>query len=233
MVSALVALATLAFTPAAHAGWVFPGSSFGVGPDNNGWGVGGQRWFWGVDAQQRANLGFGPFGQSLGVDPQQGDGMWSSNPPQWGMKPPFAPMWGTNAQQTFGADPFSVYLGVNGPRWFWGMDPQQSFGASWSPLWGFRNPWIGMNPQPTFNPYAVPYYGAYSQQSMGMPLMNPWMGMNPQVMPAQMPQNQQQADALPVQCTINAVAALTKSVNDCEKAGGEIVKKSAASNSSR
>ncbi len=50
------------------------------------------------------------------------------------------------------------------------------------------------------------------------------MGINPNgSYPAasQMPY-QAQAGAQPVQCSINTVAALTKSVDDCEKAGGDV-----------
>ncbi len=47
----------------------------------------------------------------------------------------------------------------------------------------------------------------------------PLYGMNPQQGGAQQPSGMQ-----PVQCTINAVPALTKSVDDCEKAGGDVAK---------
>jgi hypothetical protein len=82
-----------------------------------------------------------------------------------------------------------------------------------------------MNPQQNVGlmPY-VPWLGMNPQQNVGF--APPWIGVNPQQGVGQ----QAQSGAQPVQCTINAVPALTKSVDDCEKAGGDVAKsKTAAS----
>ena len=75
-----------------------------------------------------------------------------------------------------------------------------------------------MNPQQTLAMWPnAPLYGMNPQQTVGF-FPYPWLDMNPQ----QQGQPAQQGGAQPVQCTINTVAALTKSVDDCEKAGGDV-----------
>lgn len=219
---AALALAAMTISGTATAELYSPLLSWGMGP--------------------RANLGFGPFGQSMGVDPLQGDGMWSSNPPQWGMNPQsnIPPI----AQQNFGTDPFAVYLGVGGPRWLWGMNPQQNANLGFGPfgqslgVWPVQN--MGINPYfPTWGMARGPSWGTSPQQNFHFGPF-PYLGMNPQYPPLPAayitgPQMQapQQTSANFVQCSINTVAALTRSVSDCEKAGGEAVKQPVADNSSR
>jgi hypothetical protein len=101
------------------------------------------------------------------------------------------------------------------------MGPQQNFGVPSIPgpmVWGM-GPWmpsLGMNSQQSLGWYTSPVMGMNPQQNVGF--ASPWIGMPQQ----QGGQPAQQAAAQPVQCSINTVAALTKSVDDCEKAGGDV-----------
>ncbi len=67
------------------------------------------------------------------------------------------------------------------------------FGIS-TPFGGVSSPWLGLNGQPQVVQVMVPY-------------------------PVPAPQG---SAVQPVQCMINQVPALTKSVDDCEKAGGDV-----------
>jgi hypothetical protein len=193
-----------------------PAIGWGVGPDNNGWGL--RPGMWGVNPQQGTGTNFGVGGQRWfwGTDPQQGNGMWTSNPPQWGINPYF-PLWGMSPQQNVGFGPFP-HLGMNAPYPSlpaMSVYPQQNLGP-----WGH---WPGANPQQNFGPYPYPYFSA-NPQYPPLPAMNI---TGPQM------QQPQQAGTEPIHCSINGVAALTKSVNDCEKAGGETVKRSVATNNKK
>jgi hypothetical protein len=207
-------------------GFGFPGSNFGP-------------FSWGMDPRQNANLGlFSPY---WGMNPQQNVGLLF--PPHFGIgsqqnvglaPPPFG--WGMNPQQNVGIMPSPAYFGMSPqqnvglapPPFGWGMGPQQNFGVPSIPgpmVWGM-GPWmpsLGMNPQQSLGWYTSPVMGMNPQQNVGL-WVPPFMGINPNgSYPAasQMPYPAQ-AGAQPVQCSINNVAALTKSVDDCEKAGGDV-----------
>jgi hypothetical protein len=190
-----------------------PGQHFGLNP----YGA------WGMSPQQ--NVGFGPFGQSLGVGPENnGWGVLVQRPPIFGVGPDnngwgvsggsaiYNAMFGINPYSSFGWGPLGLGISPQQafcancrPSWF-GFNPEYSFGMDPQQNVGFINPWMGMSPQ----------------QNVGF--INPWMGMNPNgAMPAQ-PVSMQQGGLQGVQCTINGVGVLTKDADDCEHADGEVVK---------
>jgi hypothetical protein len=228
---AALVLAAATISTSANAGW---GSPFwGVGPENNGfgfgpagtWGVNNPRWF-GMGPQ--ANYGI-PTSILLGLNNQQSVGL-PPFPSYFGIGYPPLPAFGTGFDPRFGMSP-RANLAVMNPI-FWGMSAQQDVGLPLAPPQFF-----GMNPQQNVGfPGPGPYsWGMNPQQSMGMFVLPPFLGVNPQenvgfappwigVNPQQGSVQQQQAGAQPVQCTINGVPALTKSVDDCEKAGGDVAK---------
>lgn len=177
-------------------GWMQP-NFWGVNKDQN---LGFRTPFWGADQQQNFSI-FTPF--------------WGANKAQdFGIVNPF---WGVNQEQNFGFL-FNPFWGTNQGQnfhWvrpaFWGTGTEQNLGIWAPPLWGAggQAP-AGYQAQPQFvqPQYAVPAY-----------IMLPYQ---PAFAPQQGAVQAPAQTSGPVQCSINQVAALTKSVDDCERAGGEI-----------
>ncbi len=84
------------------------------------------------------------------------------------------------------------------------------FGGIYGPGFGVSTPWGGV---------STPFFGLNGQPAAAAPQVIPVMVPYP--VPMQGPMGAQ-GGAQPTQCMINAVPALTKSVDDCEKAGGSV-----------
>lgn len=242
----VTALAASCLSTSAQAGFDAP-VGWGVGPNNNGWGIGGPvnngfrgpidngsrpgavGTFRGVGSRQ--NFGINPY-YGWGMDPFAANLGVGVDNRRWGM----APQWnvGINGLQ-YGGGAAAASIGLNMPNTF-GFNPYIGYGipgSSFGPVsFAVVDPWgggWGMSPQQNVGFGPFPALGMYPQQSVGMPLFNPWMGMNPYAqMPMQGVSAQQQGGLQGVQCTINGVGVLTKDADDCEKAGGEAVKSKTA-----
>lgn len=112
--------------------------------------------------------------------------------------------WASVSLPGFGVStPFGgINMGGFGVSTPWGGVSLPGFGVS-TPWGGVSTPFFGLNGQPTAAaPQVIPVMVPYP-----VPMQGP-MGA--------------QGGAQPTQCMINAVPALTKNVDDCEKAGGAV-----------
>jgi hypothetical protein len=195
---------------------------------------------WGGFSGPGFGIGFGPFGASFG-------GFGLGGP---GYPPGVVPFFGLNGGAPNGANINRAELGVStpfggfyGPGFGvnfgpfggnfggFGMGPQQAlsvstpFGGFSGPGFGVSTPWGGFS-GPGFGistPWggvSTPIFGLNGQPNAAAPQFIPVMVPYPVPMQGQM--GPAQGGAQPTQCMINAVPALTKSVDDCEKAGGAV-----------
>lgn len=191
------------YGPGFGIGSPFPGFGIGFGPISanfGGFGLGGPGFppgvvpFFGLNEQQALSVKT-PWGGMYG--------------PGFGIS--FGPFggnfggFGLNGAQTVGlSTPFGGFnmggFGISTP---WGSISGPGFGVS-TPWGGMSTPFFGLNGQPSaMAPQIVPV-----MVPVPVPMQGPAMGA--------------QGGAQPTQCMINAVPALTKSVDDCEKAGGAV-----------
>jgi hypothetical protein len=146
----------------------------------------------------------------FGLNGQQNVGIstpWGGfSGPGFGISTPFGGVYGPGFG--FNAGPFSGNFGG------WGLNGAQNVGIS-TPWGGFSGPGFGISSP--WGGVSTPFFGLNGQpaQPQIIPVMVP--------VPVPMQGGQAaQGGAQPVQCMINAVPALTKSVDDCEKAGGDV-----------
>jgi hypothetical protein len=206
---------------------------FGLG--NSGPGAGGYHTGFGVSTPWGGfsgpgfGIGFGPFGASFGGFGLGGPGYPPGVVPFFGLneqqalsvKTPWggasipgfgicnlamcAPMFGLNGAQNVGiSTPFGGFYGP-------GFGVSTPWGGISGPGFGISTPWGGV---------STPIFGLNGQPMAGGPQIVPVMVPYP--VPMQGPMGPAQGGAQPTQCMINAVPALTKSVDDCEKAGGAV-----------
>jgi hypothetical protein len=119
------------------------GYIFGIGPDNNGWGMAPQQNL-GINGLQ---YGGGAAAASIGLNMPNTFSVNAYGIPSYGIVNPWGGGWGMVPQQNLGFGPFPALS----------MDPQQNVGM---PMF---NPWMGMNP------YAqMPMQPVSAQQQGGL-----------------------------------------------------------------
>ena len=135
--------------------------------------------------------------------------------------------WGGFSGPGFGIN-FGPFAGNFGG---FGLGPQQAlsistpFGGFSGPGFGISTPWGGVSLpgfgiSTPFGGVSTPFFGLNGQPTAGGPQIIPVMVPYPVPMQGQMAPAA--GGAQPTQCMINAVPALTKSVDDCERAGGAV-----------
>lgn len=217
------------------------GPGFGVG--NAGPGAAGHWTGFGMGPQQALSVST-PFGGFSGPGFGIGFGPISANFGGFGLggpgfPPGVVPFFGLNDQQSLSVR--TPWGGISGPGFGisfgpfggnfggFGMGPQQALNIS-TPWGGISGPGFGL-PSSWFRgselfgvgmPWggAPPAYGFNGQPNAVAPQVIPVMVPYP--VPMQGPMMGAPGGAQPTQCMINAVPALTKSVDDCEKAGGAV-----------
>lgn len=177
---------------------------FGFIP-NAYWGLGGKGNPMGGDTLSSDELGLPQFG------PLAVNGL-----PGFHVKTPYR---GMHAGPAFGITPYGyTSFSLSGKPIFWGVDQRGG------PGFGVRNPFIG---------WGVTSH-AYALSGAGFGLTNPFFwGLTPATgmgVGGHAPAGAMAGGAQFVQCTVNGISALTRSVDDCEKAGGTVRPRTSAVN---
>lgn len=150
------------------------------------------------------------------------------------IKTPFGSMYGPGfGVSTPWGGVSTPFFGVGGPQGMVNVNnPDFGISTPWGgislPGFGISTPWGGIS-MPGFGvstPWggvSTPFFGLNGQPMMGG---QPQPQIVPVMVPYPVPMQGHAAGApggaQPTQCMINAVPALTKSVDDCEKAGGAV-----------
>ncbi len=192
----VIALVAACLSTSAHAGWDGQ-AGWGVGPNNNGWGIGGP-----VNNGFRGPIDNGPrpgevgtfrgvgSRQNFGINPYYG---WSMDPfaANLGVGRDFGPIngyvFGINGLQ-YGGGAAAASIGLNMPNTFsvnaYGIPSYGLPGSDLGSMYlGVVNPWgggWGMGPQQNLGFGPFPALGMNPQQSMGFMMPFPYFGMNPQ-----------------------------------------------------